>query len=282
MQAARVLSQNKMRKSSIAIIGGGTMGEAFVRSLLTTSYCSPSSIIIVDKHEHRLSYLRDAYHIVVTTDAVDAVARAAIVVVAVKPQDASLVCLSLRKHIPKTALVISIMAGVPIRKLQEWFLHKRVIRAMPNTPVQIQCGMTVWMSTRSVTAGQKKIVRGIFSVFGEQFEVPHEDLIDAATAVSGSGPAYVFAFAEEFIHGARKVGFTPEQAQRLVMQTVFGAAQLMKQSGEDPSLLRQRVTSKKGTTAAALEVMGKKKMTAILDHMVRAAYDRAKELSRLY
>lgn len=258
------------------------MGEAIVRSLIAARIVLPSAVTIVDRSKQRLKQLARTYHVRTSMDSVRAVCGATIVMLAVKPQDAATACESLHGKIPVKALVVSIMAGISLRTIARWLHHNHVVRSMPNTPAQIQCGMTVWMPTRLVTAVQKKMARSIFSAFGEQLEVRREDLIDAATAISGSGPAYVFAFAEQLIAAARNVGFTATQAQLLVTQTVFGAVQLMKQSGEDPTVLRQRVTSKKGTTAAALAVMEKKNIAALIDQMVHAAYRRAKELSRLY
>ncbi len=265
----------------LTIIGGGNMGETMAASLIESKTLSARAITVVDLNANRLAQLQRRYKVQTEQEISRAVAKANIVILAVKPQHCQRVMELAGQHLSDSALVISIMAGVPLQALRSRLKHKRIIRAMPNTPAKIQEGITAWIATGQVTAAQKKAAKLIFSSFGKQLEVKKEDLIDVATAVSGSGPAYVFAFAEYMIEAGHKLGLTKEQSTLLVKQTVRGAALLLDESEDDAATLREKVTSKKGTTAAALKVFRSERLGARVGKGLRAAYKRAKDLSRL-
>ena len=250
-------------------------------SLLKSRTLVASYITVVDLNAPRLAQLRRRYKVQTQMDLQQGVKNAEVVILAVKPQHSREAMERMADVLSPGTLVISIMAGVSLKTLQTTLKHKRVIRSMPNTPAQLQEGMTVWMATGQVSRAQKKLAQSIFSSFGQQLEVTKEELIDAATAVSGSGPAYLFAFAEYLIDAACKLGFSKEQATLLVEQTVRGAALLLDQSDDDASTLRERVTSKKGTTEAALNVFRRERLSQRISRGLTAAYKRAKELSKL-
>jgi len=154
-------------------------------------------------------------------------------------------------------LIISIIAGKSINTISSCLAHQSIVRSMPNTPAQIGEGMTVWTATSSVTPRQRRCAASILGVMGQEISVDDEKYIDMATAVSGSGPAYVFLFVESLIEAAVKLGFTPEVAQKLVMQTLLGSSHLLKTSGKSAQELRRMVTSPGGTTAEAIGVFEK-------------------------
>lgn len=257
------------------------MGEAMVASFLHTRILRASEITIVDRFAPRLTQLHRHYTIHTTTDIQAGLQNADIVILAVKPQDCLHVLREVGAHISKHALIISIMAGVSMKTIKKYTRHERIVRSMPNTPAQLQQGMTVWIASAHVSREQKQVTKKIFSAFGKQLEVSTENLVDAATAVSGSGPAYLFAFVEYWISAARHIGFSQEDATLLVMQTLRGSALLLDQSTDDVATLRAKVTSKKGTTDAAMNMFRKEKLDARISKGVNAAYKRAKELSKL-
>jgi pyrroline-5-carboxylate reductase len=177
-------------------------------------------------------------------------------------------------------LVLSIVAGATIAAIQEGLGHQAVVRSMPNTPAQIGQGMTVWTCSAAVSAQQRETAAAILGAMGRQIAVDGEDDIDKATAVSGSGPAYLFLFVEALTDAAVEIGLSPEVARELVLATVLGAGRLIQESGAEAAELRRRVTSPGGTTAAALAELAEGNFSELLTRAVRAAYQRAKELGR--
>ena len=266
---------------NLTIVGGGVMGEVMTASILKSGILTARFITIVDLNRPRLTQLRRRYNVQAQVDIQQGIKNAEIVILAVKPQQSREVMEQVAGVLSPNALVLSIMAGVSLKTLRASLKHTRVIRSMPNTPAQLQEGMTVWMATKQVNSAQKKCAQTIFSTFGKQLEVKKEDLIDAATAVSGSGPAYVFNFAEHLIAAGCKLGFSKEQAMLLVKQTIRGAALLLDESEDDAATLREKVTSKKGTTEAALNVFRRERLGERISRGLTAAYKRAKELSQM-
>ncbi|HEX7474526.1 MAG TPA: pyrroline-5-carboxylate reductase, partial [Dehalococcoidales bacterium] len=175
-------------------------------------------------------------------------------------------------------LIISIIAGKSINTIRTGMGHNRIVRSMPNTPAQIGEGMTVWTATEQVTAEQKKWAAAILGVMGVEIYVDDEKYLDMATAVSGSGPAYVFLFVESMTEAAIKLGFTPEVAQKLVMQTLLGAGHLLQKSGKTPQELRRMVTSPGGTTAEAIATFEQGDFTGLVARAIKAAHEKAKKL----
>lgn len=246
----------------LVIIGYGVMGSAILKRAIAARVVRRSQCMIATRR----------------MDPVAACRKADVVLIAVKPQDAPPLLRTLRGTLRPTTLVISVMAGITLAVLARTLRHHNIVRAMPNTPAQIGQGMTVWTSTRSVTARDRAFAQKLFCAFGKELFVRDERLLDAATAVSGSGPAYVFAFAEALIVGARRLGFSKDAATLLVRETLAGSTALWSESGLDVATLRKQVTSKKGTTAAALAVFTRRQFVRIIDEALRAAYRRSKIL----
>jgi len=262
----------------LAFIGGGNMGEAILAALLEKKRAIPAAVTVSDVSQERRSYLARQYGVTVTDDNTEAVRDKDVVILAVKPQQLPDVMHSLKGWLTGTQLVLSIAAGVRTSKIVDGLKQARVVRAMPNTPAQIGEGVTGWTCTASVTPQQKEQARTILGSMGKELYFDDEGALDMVTAVSGSGPAYVFAFTEALAAAGEKIGLEPEQAAELALRTVTGAARLMETSGKTPAELRRAVASKGGTTEKALTAFETGGLDALVAYAVRAAYDRAREL----
>ncbi len=262
----------------MAFIGGGNMGEAMLAALLRKILCAPGDIDVSDISRERLQYLKDAYGVAVTGSNREAIAGKDIVILAVKPQSLPEVLDDLKGEVESTQLVLSIVAGVRISKIGEGLAHKRIVRSMPNTPARIGYGVTGWTATKEVTATQKESARIILGAMGKEIYFDDEKYLDMVTAVSASGPAYFFLMAESLIGAGREIGLSRDEAEVLVRQTMFGSAHLLVESDKTPAELRQAVTSRGGTTEAALKAFAEGRFGEVVDKAVRAAYERAKEL----
>ncbi len=262
----------------LAFIGGGNMGEAILAALLEKKRAIPAAVTVSDVSPERRSYLGRQYGVTVTDDNTEAVRNKDVVILAVKPQQLPDVMSGLKGWLTDTQLVLSIAAGVRTAKIAGGLKHARVVRAMPNTPARIGEGITGWTCTESVTPQQKEQARIILGSMGKELFFEDEGALDMVTAVSGSGPAYVFAFTEALTAAGEKLGMAREQAAELALSTVIGAARLMETSGQSPADLRRAVTSKGGTTEKALLAFETGGLDALVAYAVRAAYDRAREL----
>ncbi len=262
----------------IAFIGGGNMAEAILSALIKNRIAAPADITVSDIVETRRSYLQQKYNVEVTSDNPAAVEKKDIVILAVKPQVLADVSVVLKGKLKADQLIISILAGKSIGSIGGGLAHSCIIRSMPNTPAQIGAGATVWTATPQVSARQKQTAASILGALGLEIYVDEEKYLDMATAVSGSGPAYVFLFVESLAAAAIRLGFTPETAQKLVLQTLLGAAQLLQQSGKTPQELRRMVTSPGGTTAEAISVFEQGGFNGLVEKAVTAAYEKAKKL----
>ncbi|MFH0913708.1 MAG: pyrroline-5-carboxylate reductase [Chloroflexota bacterium] len=264
----------------IAFIGGGNMGEAMLSAILTKNLATLRTVTVSDASEARRNLLREKYKVDVTADNRAAVSRGDTIILAVKPQSLPEVLTQLKGALQPSQLVLSIIAGARMSTLQEGLWHKSIVRVMPNTPAQIGEGMSVWTATPEVTPEQKERAKAILGTMGRELYVSDEDDIDKATAVSGSGPAYVFLFVEALVSAAQKLGFSPEVAKLLVLQTLLGSSHFLAKSGREPEDLRRMVTSPGGTTAAALARFEKGEWVKLVEEAVAAAYNRAKELGK--
>ena len=207
----------------------------------------------------------------------DLVRRAQIILLAVKPQDFSVLASELGA-LRRNQLVISIMAGFPLSKLKTLLCHQRLVRAMPNLAARVGQAYTVWQAGVRLSAKERQIVAAVFSSLGKSVEVHNEDMIDRATALSGSGPAYFFLLAEKMIEAAYELGMKVDLAKKLVYQTAFGSGKVLTGSAEDPEDLIAKVASKGGTTEAALKMFQKKGFGKIVQDGIKAAYKRSKQL----
>ena len=254
------------------------MGEAMISSILSRKICVPADISVSDISSKCRNYLEKQYKVAVTENNGDAVSGKDIVVLAVKPQNMAEVMESLKNSLKPEQLVISIAAGTKIGTLSEGLEHRRIVRVMPNTPAQVGFGMSGWTATPEVTAEQRETVKAVLGAMGEEIFFDDEKYLDMVTAVSGSGPAYFFLMAEAMIEAAKAIGASQEEAEKLVSQTMLGAAQMVKQSGKTPATLRENVTSPGGTTERALAVFNDSGYRKLVKTAIEAAYARSKEL----
>jgi pyrroline-5-carboxylate reductase len=264
----------------IAIIGGGNMGEAMLAAVIKRKLAVPEAISVSDISDSRRDYLKKQYGVAVTRNNRVAIKGKDIIVLAVKPQNIPEVLSSLKVDIKSPQLVLSIAAGVCIDTISRGLRHGNIVRAMPNTPAQIGFGMSGWTATVTVTSAQKEQARAVLAAMGREIYFDDEKYLDMITAVSGSGPAYFFLFAESLIEAAINIGLSRTDAEQLVRQTIAGSAQLIMKSGKPPAELRRAVTSKGGTTERALQVFTDGGLSKLIEDAVQAAYRRAKELGK--
>ncbi|MCA9958632.1 MAG: pyrroline-5-carboxylate reductase [Chloroflexota bacterium] len=265
---------------TIAFIGAGIMGEAMIRGLLTQEIVKPDQIIASDPWPERLEYLQGQYGVQTTTDNTIAAETGQVIVLSIKPQSLDKVMPDVRGHLRRRDLLVSILAGVPIRKLADGMAHASVVRAMPNTPAQIGQGITVWTATKEVEESHKQQAQAILGSFGDQVFMEDERYLDMATALSGTGPAYVFMVMEAMIDAGVHLGFSRHIATKLVFQTMRGSVEYAAQSSKHVAELRNQVTSPGGTTASALYHLEKGGLRTVLSRGIWAAYERSVELGR--
>jgi pyrroline-5-carboxylate reductase len=260
-----------------AVIGPGVMGEAIIAGLLRKGIAEPQGITAAGPRTGRDQELVERYHIRFAANS-ESVKNADVVILSVKPQRLALVKKDLFGKIPADALVISIVAGAAIRGLQSGLDHRAVVRSMPNTPARIGEGITVWTAAPEVTTAQKALTEKILSALGEQVCVDDESYLDMATALSGTGPAYVFLFMEAMIDAGVHLGFPRRLAEQLVEQTVRGSADYYISRQEHAASLRNEVTSPGGTSAEALYYLEKAGFRTAISRAVWAAYERSQSL----
>jgi len=270
-----------LKDTTIAFIGGGTMGGAMIKGILAQGLTAPSQIRVSDPWPPRLEYLRETYGIHATPDNLEAIHDANIIVLSVKPQVLTKIGQQLHGNIRPSTLILSILAGSPISVLRRALGHDRIVRAMPNTPGQLGKGITVWTTTPAVTEQQKGYAEAILGALGEQIFMEEEGYLDMATALSGSGPGFIFLFIEAMIDAGVHMGFSRRDATKLVIQTLEGSVALFKATGEHPAELKNQVTSPGGTTAAGLYELEKGGVRTVLSRAIFAAYRRSQELGAL-
>lgn len=268
-----------MLNIEIAFIGPGAMAEAMIAGLLNKKLALPENIIASGPREERGAELRKKYGIRTTTDNISAALNANVVALSVKPQRLSEVMKGM-KGVRSDALVLSIIAGASIKKIGMGLKHKSIVRSMPNTPGQIGEGITVWTASKETTEKQHAIARFILRALGEEVFVEDESYLDMATALSGTGPAYVFLFAEALIDAGVHMGFPRRIAERLVLQTIKGSTSFYDRAGRHPATLRNQVTSPGGTSAEALYYLEKAGFRTAISRAVWAAYQRSLELGK--
>lgn len=267
---------------SIAFLGGGVMGEAIANSLIHSLEVPPGQITIAEPLEDRRKVLTQRYGVRVTGSNAEAARDAAVLVLSVKPQMMAAALGDIKSVLSPATLVISIAAGVPIRSIAELLSeHQPIVRVMPNTPAQIGEGISVWTSTADVSDEQREQARLILGGMGQEIYMESENYLDMATALSGTGPAYVFLFMEALIDAGVHLGFSRSVSERLVTQTIRGSVEYAIQSKRHVAELRNQVTSPAGTTAAALYRLEKGGMRTIISRAVWAAYERTLALGKI-
>ncbi|MDI7275415.1 MAG: pyrroline-5-carboxylate reductase [Anaerolineae bacterium] len=270
-----------LQDTRLAFIGAGVMGEAMIKGLLSQRLVLPEMVVASDPRAERAAELAARYGIHGTTDNVEAAGQAQIVVLSVKPQVLTPVLAQLRGHVRDEALVLSIIAGARIETISRGLDHHKIVRVMPNTPAQIGQGMSVWISTGEVDRRQREQAQMILRALGEEIVVDDEDYLDMATALSGTGPAYVFLFMEALIDAGVHLGFSRRVAQQLVLQTLQGSVAYARQSNLHPAELRNQVTSPGGTSAEALYQLEKGGLRTVLSRAIWAAYQKSRYLGGL-
>ncbi len=264
-----------LNESRIGFIGSGVMAEAMIKGMLRESVTSASQIIASGPRQERGKQLAEKYGIAVTINNAEAVDRADIVVLSLKPQMLSAVLEELSGKILKDALVLSIVAGATIEKIEVGLKHKSVVRSMPNTPAQIGEGITVWTASPDVKGEQREQAKAILNALGEELFVEDEDFLDMATAVSGTGPAYVFLFLEAMVDAAVHLGFPRYMAEKLVLQTVHSSTEYIREAPDHLARLRNQVTSPGGTSAEALYYLERAGFRTAISRAIWAAYQRS-------
>ena len=263
-----------------AVIGAGMMGSAIITGIVNNNVLKAEEIFISDPDTGKCEQLKARLGVNIAASNAEAVSGADAVLVAVKPQFLAGALQAVKGGISPDALLMSIVAGVPVSRYLDELNIGRVVRIMPNTPAQIGEGVCGWFATGAVTPEQKTLAQNILSALGTQFEVTRETDLDLVTAVSGSGPAYVYLFIESMIDASVQLGLPRPLSEKIVLQTVLGSAAYMKKAGKHPVILKNEVTSPGGTTAAALAAMEKDGLrTAVTEGMI-ACLEKTRELGK--
>jgi pyrroline-5-carboxylate reductase len=279
-QARRAIlaAMSPLSNRSIATVGSGVMAEAMIAGLLRGELVDPSQVVASHPRSDRRDHLAREYGIRVVADNVEAIGGADVVLFAIKPQMLGRVGREIGPSLRRGQLVLSVIAGATTRALSATLGHDQVIRAMPNTPARLGKGMTVWYATAQTTPEQRSQAGALLGALGMQLEVDDEKFVAMATAVSGTGPTYVFLVMEALIDAAVHLGFPRHVAHDLVIETLEGSTLFAKQSGMHPAELRNMVTSPGGTSAAALHELESGRLRTVLSEAVWAAFRRTVEL----
>lgn len=272
-------SRSLLAESRIAIIGAGVMAESMIAGLLAKEMIAPERIVASHPRERRREHLAREFGITVVESNAEAARDADLVLLTVKPQVLAGVMRQMKGTLRPEQVVISILAGSPIRALQDGLDHEAIVRVMPNTPAQVGEGMAVWCCTDAVDEAAQARVRAALGALGDELQVESEDYVDMATALSGTGPTYVFLMMEALIDAGVHMGFPRRIAEQIVLQTVSGSVSYARSSGKHLAELRNMVTSPGGTSAAAIYQMEKGGLRTILSKSVWAAYQRTQTLA---
>lgn len=263
---------------NIGIIGCGNMGQTLISGIVAKGYISPRNIFVNDKDRRKLKNVKSRLKINISRSNSELIESSDVIILATKPQDVVGVFQDVALPL-KGKLLISICAGIKTGTLEKLLGKIPVVRVMPNMPAVISQGISAISLGKYVTGNNGKISRSIFSCIGDVVELD-EQLMDAVTAISGSGPAYFFYLAERLIEVAKEMGISNLAAQKLVLKTVLGSAMLMNQRKLSPQILRKRVSSKGGTTEAAFAVLRRQGLDKILTLALKAAAQRSKKLEK--
>lgn len=256
----------------IGIIGCGHMGSAIAKALLAKGM-GKVSVSNLKKPPFNINW---------TTDNKILTQNADIVLIAVKPDAVKMVLGEINPVLKSDKIIISIAAGVPLKKLADWTKnHKKIVRVMPNLPAQIFEGMSVWKASSGINKKEKGVIRRLLAAFGKEIEVKDEKLIDIATSVSGGGPAYTAVFLESLASAAQKIGFSKLDARLLALQSAYGSILYIEKTGLDFAEVKNVVQTKGGTTSAGFKVLKKKNWQKILEKALLTGYQRARKISNL-
>ena len=264
----------------MAFIGGGKMAEAILRGVLSGNLAAPKEVSVGEPIAERRAYLTTQFGVLTEADNLKTAGQADLVVLAVKPQDLRSVMGQLNGYLNSDQAAISIVAGAKMETLSNGLGHQSVVRVMPNTPAQIGAGMTLWTCSEGVDDVRREMTKSVLGTIGQEIYVSDEKYMDMATALSASGPAYVFLFIEALIDAGVYVGMPREMARVLALQTVFGSTKLVMETGLHPAELKDMVVSPGGTTAEALQVLENEGIPAAIVSAVDAAYKKSVQLGQ--
>ena len=267
-----------LKGTTVATVGTGVMAESMIVGLLKGGRLQAGQVIASEPRAERRDELATRHGVRTTASNVEAVEAADIVVLAIKPQMLRRVGPEVAHRLRPEQLVISILAGATTKALRSALRHDAIVRAMPNTPAQLGKGMTVWYATPEVSDLQRAQTAELLRALGREIEVQDEEFVAMATAVSGTGPAYVFLVMEALIDAAVHLGFPRHIAHDLVIETLLGGTLFAQATGDHPAQLRNMVTSPAGTSAAAIAELEKGRLRTVLSEAVWAAYRRTEEL----
>ena len=264
----------------LSFIGGGKMAESIVHGVLAGKLAAPGDIAVGEPVAGRRDYLKSELGVSPFADNLEAAEGADLVVLAVKPQDLGPVLAQLKGSLKDDQAALSIVAGARMNTLTQGLSHRSVVRVMPNTPAQVGSGMTLWTCSPDVNESQRDMTKSVLGSVGEEIYVSDEKYMDMATALSASGPAYVFLFIEALIDAGVYVGMPRDMARTLALQTVLGSTRLVMETGMHPAELKDMVVSPAGTTAEALRVLEEQAVPAAIVAAVDAAYRKSVQLGQ--
>lgn len=273
-----------LQNKNITFIGPGVMAEAMIAGIINKKLAAPETLIASGPNAPDQTRLKEKYHIQIFSDNVKAVQDADVVVLSVKPQTLPIVLDELEGKLKSTALVVSIIAGARIKTISKGLNHTAVVRSMPNTPATVGRGITVWTAAEAVNDDQKLMAQTILGAFGEEIFLDNEKYLDMATALSGTGPAYVFLFMEAMMDAGVHLGFPRRIAEQLVVETIYGSLDYYQNSSDvrlmHPARMRNQVTSPGGTTAEAMYYLEKAGFRTAISRAIWAAYERSVALGQ--
>ena len=267
-----------LAQRTIATVGSGVMAEGIIAGMLRGRLVDANQVVASHPRAERREQLAQAHGVRTVASNLEAIEGADVIILAIKPQMLGRVGREIGPHLRSGQLVLSVLAGATTKALTTALQHDQVVRSMPNTPARLGKGMTVWFATPEVTAEQRAQAAALLGALGAQLEVDDEKLVAMATAVSGTGPTYVFLVMEALIDAAVHLGFPRHIAHDLVIETLEGSTLFAKQSGMHPAELRNMVTSPGGTSAAALHELESGRLRTVLSEAVWAAFRRTVEL----
>lgn len=271
-------STSSLIKPKITFIGGGKMTTAMVSNIIESKLYKPEQIIVSDYNKKKCDFFQQKWNIKTISDNYEASYNSDIIVLAIKPQSIEKIFKNLQNISNK--LILSVIAGIPLKTYQDNLKNiNKIVRIMPNTPCMIKEGMSVWCST-NLDENDKEIVELLLKSFGKEMYVSNERYIDIATAISGTGPTYLYLLAESMIDSGIHLGLSREQTRELVYQTILGSTKYMIQSEKHPAILRNDITSPGGTSASALYVLEKNGFRGIMSDSIWAAYEKSLELGK--
>ena len=264
----------------LAFIGGGIMAEAILKGVLNAGVADSADVQIGEPRPDRRQDLSKQYGVGVHESNATAVEKADLVILSVKPQDLPVVFGQLKPALNRSQAVLSIVAGAKMDTLSEGLEHPSIIRVMPNTPAQIACGMTMWTCSDSVNDELRNLTKSVLETVGQEIYVDNEKYLDMATALSASGPAYIFLFIEALIDAGVYVGLPRDIARTLALQTIYGSTKLVMETGLHPAQLKDMVVSPGGTTAEGLQALEKGGVPGVIVDAVDAAYKKSVRLGQ--